>query len=147
MPALPHSPANIVQKLLIANGIGVAVGGTTPWQVFINSEPSSPDNVLTVYDTSGLGQGRIQWTGEAKEMYGFQVRIRAAKATDAWLKSSQVKAALEDILNQALAISPNTYLVKSIASIGNVINIGKEPNAPGRSLFTVNALLVVNQTT
>ncbi len=137
-----HSPAEIVRQLLIDEGVG-SDGGT--WPVYSTNEPATPDNCITVYDTAGTSSGRAMIDGELLGYFGFQVRIRAKTHTIGWLKAYAVQFALVGVYQKTVHIGSDTYFVHCIARIKDIMVLGKEPTGK-RSLFTVNALVPINQT-
>src|SRR4051812_5836239 len=88
-PMLSHSPAKIVRQLLINSEVARQVP-LVPWPVYALSEPESPDDVLTVFNTSGVDHGRLMPTGERSQHEGIQVRVRAASEEEGYIKSMEV---------------------------------------------------------
>lgn len=86
------SAAHIVALYLQSQGIG-AIGDN----IFINGEPATPDNTLTIYDTLSDRPrhiGGIENTGYRRQKWRVQVRVRHRNAQEAheWLQ--QVRVAL-----------------------------------------------------
>lgn len=86
------SAAHIVALYLQSQGIG-AIGDN----IFINGEPATPDNTLTIYDTPSDRPrhiGGLENTGYRRQKWRVQVRVRHRNAQDAheWLQ--QVRVAL-----------------------------------------------------
>lgn len=142
MPALLHSPADIISRLLVTKGQGVApiVGSPTPWQVYVSGEPPTPDQCLTVYDTTSQDDGRSMLTGETWQHYGFQVRIRALDHPTGYVKAEAIHTALDEaVYDEFVTIDGTTYNVHSVSAT-NLLCLGKEASSSGRRLFTVNGL-------
>lgn len=153
-----HSPAQIIQQVLIDLAAGtdpepwedeeaaIALGAAAAWPVFSVGEPSRPDNVITVYDTSPQFDGSHMLSGVSWFHYGFQVRVRAALHQSGFVKANYIHKVLdEDVYNKVVTLeSPDAqYLVQSISASGGVLTIGKETPASKRDLFTINALATI----
>ena len=163
MPGLlAHSPADILRWLLVQQGSALLAlsGGTgtlvtdptanQDWGVFIDSEPDSPDNCVTIYDTQGIDEGRTAIDRERQEHPGVQIRVRATTALAGYQKAQQIAVALDQIVNLNVTVAaPNTtatYVVPAVTRKNNVLRIGKDLPNSKRSLFTINAVLVPKQT-
>lgn len=135
---LAHSPANIVQQLLISLGIGNDPETSNLWPVYVSSEPDAPDNVITIYVTQGSGGGRLM-TGELFGLYGFQVRIRSATHPIGWAKADEIQTALaESVYDETVHVGAVSYLVNCISQVGDILDLGKDATSK-RSVFTLNA--------
>lgn len=146
MPALTHSPADVVRWLLVALGLGTDPEGGDSWPVFAAGEPDSPDNCITVFDTVGTDDGRVMVTGEAVRHPGIQVRVRAKNHATGWAKADAIRTALaQSVYLEAVAVGGNHYLLHSASKIGNVLALGKESPVSKRSIFTLNCQVSVKQ--
>ena len=150
---LTHSPAQIIRDLLVDLGLGVLPSAGGLWPIFVTGIPDSPDSIITITDTLGTSDGRLQPTGEATEHPGFQVAIRDANHQDGWEKANAIRVALsETILLNTVSITDNvgtgtsTYTVHAVSKIGGVIVLGKELPTSKRHLFTINATVALRQT-
>jgi hypothetical protein len=146
---LSDSPARVVRQLLINLGVVNEVGAAvTPyWPAYSPGEPPSPDNVVTVYNTSGQKDSRDKNTREMEGHHGIQVRIRGIDQATAFQKANDVTEALDKrVRYTAVTVGANQYIVKAVSRTGEAIDIGKETPSSKRSLFTVNALVAVRQT-
>ncbi len=138
---LYHSPADIVRKLLvdIGQGTDAQLGGA--WPVFATGEPDMPDSAITVYDTSGIDFGTLQPSGELAEIFGVQIRIRAAAQSPGYAKAAAIASAIDtQVYDNAVTIGTRTYRVQAFKRTSGVLGLGKEPGNK-RRLFTVNALV------
>lgn len=151
---LTHPPSQIVQNLLIGEGLGVraAVGNETNWPVFYSKEPSSPDNCITVYDTTGKSGGRSMIDGELLGHEGIQLQIRSQTYLGGWNKSNSLQRFLaQGALRKVVHVPVNTdnnlsaadYLVHCFSNISDVLKLGLEVPTAKRSLFTINTLVTV----
>jgi hypothetical protein len=143
-PMLSHSPAKIVRQLLINSEVARQVP-LVPWPVYALSEPESPDDVLTVFNTSGVDHGRLMPTGERSQHEGIQVRVRAASEEEGYIKSMEVAEFFDRVLRVEVALGDNTYILHSFNRTSPVISLGKESPESKRYLFTINGLLLVEE--
>lgn len=149
MNYLLHSPSQIIARLLIDLGLGTLPLNpplaSAVWPVYASNEPSTPDNVLTIYDTVGLDHGRSMVTGEMFGPYGFQVRIRSVNHPTGYVKADGIHREMcEGVYQETVHVDAVTYLVHCISKVGDIMVLGKDPDS-SRRLFTINAVAVINQ--
>lgn len=146
---LKHSPAEIVRKLLLDLGLGVAAAWTagkytgSPWPVFDAGMPDAPDNAIAITDTQGRGFGYSQPTPEALGFGGFQVMVRAKDHRTGWLRADAIYRGFLGVVNLVVALPGDdaaSYEVNGIPDIGDVLPIGTEQSTK-RHLFTINCTL------
>lgn len=149
--SLEHSPAHIIQQLLIDLGEATATASSGDWPVFIANEPDSPDSLLSVIDTVGAIDGRNMVSGDIYEHYGVQITIRDATYKLGHKKAREIaKALTEEVQNTVVSIEGVTgtgtdyYLVHNVTHRG-ILSLGKGPNSD-RSFFTLNLLVSLRQT-
>lgn len=152
-PLLQHSIADIMRYALVSVGVGTfpvtapQIPKSSDWGIYAEGEPSSPDNVVTLYETQGIDDGRDMITGEKFGAYGFQVRIRAVDHKTGILKANQIKTTMElkagGIYDLGVTIDGINYTVHAVSKIGQILSIGKEVPKTKRSLFTINAVMNV----
>lgn len=142
--SLTHSPAEIIRQLLVDLALGTDDG---TWPVKFATEPNSPDNVITVYNTAGRSDGRVQNGGERQEHHGFQVRIRSTSEAVGYTRARLIAVALdESVLLTTVTVSSSTYLIQSISRTGDILSLGKNHPETNLNLFTINALASLRQT-
>jgi hypothetical protein len=146
---LDHAPSKVVQKLLIALGVG-ATPATDPtsvnWPIYYSQEPDQPDNCITIYDTSGIQHGRVMPTQEMIEHHGIQVRIRSQSKDAGHLKAQAVVVAMDQLsFMRGVTIDTSHYTVQTIVRKGSILSLGKESPNSNRLLFTVNAVVAIRQ--
>jgi hypothetical protein len=145
---LNHSPADIVSRLLIELGLGNTPNVLDPasivWPVHVSQEPDRPDNVITVQDTAGRDRGRT-FDGERQELPGIQVRVRSKTHTVGWSKVDGIKTALDEVFREGVSIGSYRYLIWSIRRTGPPLRLGKQKPENELDLFTVNALVNLEQ--
>lgn len=149
---LTYSPADVIRQLLIDLALANDFDSLT-WPAFSAQEPSSPDNLITVFDTPSVEEGRIHVSGEKAEHHGVQVRVRANTHTEGFAKARAIAVGLDTQVYQATVhVVAAQYLVHSVNRSGGVISLGKELIPFGkevqpakRSIFTVNFLVSVRE--
>lgn len=138
---LDHSPADVVRRLIVALGGGTLPSAAGPWPVHAMSEPPSPDDAVTVYDTAGVVHSKDHPFGFVEEHHGVQVRVRSAEAPAGAAKALALAQALDAVSRRAVAVGARTYCVHNVSRTGTVLSLGKDDPVSKRSLFTFNALV------
>lgn len=144
---LPNSPGQIVRQWLIDQSLAYAVG-TAQWASSAEGELTEPEEVITVYTTQGITHARLMPNGENAESEGVQIRVRSFRPDVGWLKANAIRQAMSAIATgtlQNVRIDSVLYLIYNFARIGQVLPLGKETGISKRSLFTVNATVVIRQ--
>lgn len=151
--SLNHSPAHIIRNLLVTLGLGTDPDDNNDWPMFVSREPNTPDSVITLYDTSSRLQGRFQKTGETQEHYGIQLRVRSASYVDGYAKANALTVALDESIKRydvsmedVSGTGTSTYRVYAVTRTTGVIDIGKDVATSKRNLFTINAVVSLQQT-
>ena len=149
MPGLlTHSPADVIRHMLISMGHGV-LRSTSPngsWPIFVGNESDSPNNAVSVFDTRGRTHGATHVDGQYHEHHGIQVLVRAETYPVGWTKADQIRNALEvSMYQEQVTISGTRYSIHSVARdrVGGVLALGKDKSDSKRSLFSINALVIV----
>jgi hypothetical protein len=147
---LDHSPARIIQALLIREGLGVepavAPDVVQDWSIYYSVAPGSPDKVISVYNTEGIGHGRSMPDGRREQHEGINVAVRAPTHDVGYLKAKTIATAMDQtILQEQVTIEDSTYRVHSFTRTSDVIDLGKELPESRRNLFTINALVVIEK--
>lgn len=150
---LLHSPADVLRWLMVSLSLGSdptpwAGGSGNAWPIFCVSEPTEPDNCLTVKDTQGHDDGRTMHS-ELEQHWGIQVRIRSIDEPTGVAKAYAIRQVLsEEVLSAPVTmVNPDaTYLVYNCASFGSVLPLGKDVPRSKRSLFTINLTAVIRRT-
>jgi hypothetical protein len=142
-----HSPAEILAELLKVEGVLDDPSASSPsWPVYVSFTPDqSQDDVVTVYDTDGLKDGRLM-TGEVIQHHGVQVRLRAGPKAyrEGWKKLDEVRAFLETVAGTLVSMtSPDGYRVRNVSQVGTITPLGYEDGSKRRVLFTANFLLTI----
>lgn len=147
---LDHSPAQIIQRLLVAEAVATLPTNNGSWPVYAYNEPESgngvPENIIVVYDTSAQLDGSNMIDGQHTQHPGVQIRIRSTSEPVGHSKASQLLTVLSGVNREAIAISPNVYMVHAFALTSGIIDNGRDkPNSSRRS-YTFNGTVSVTQT-
>lgn len=142
-----YSPAYVLRQLLVDLGLA-SDPPSSVWPAFATSEPPTPDNCITTYDTAGQIHGRIQVDGSYEEYFGVQIRVRGAVDGEAYSKAGAIARALDTgVYDRHVTISPAIYLVHSISRSTAPISLGYDAPTSRRRLYTLNTLVCLTQTT
>lgn len=142
MPGLlTLSPADIISRLLVVKILATDPSSNTEWPAYVNSEPTSPDRVITVYDTEGVGHGRIQVSGFRPEHHGIQIRIRSDRSDIGYTRGRLIAVTLEqNVYEENITIDGVDYKIHSLNRQGDVIPLGSDAKNSKRFIHTVNFL-------
>jgi hypothetical protein len=143
---LLHSPADILRALVIDLGQGADpdLGGN--WPVYATNEPSMPDNVITLYDTTPQYDMRAMVDGESSFHWAYQVRVRSASHPAGLVKMDAIRVALdEQIYANALTLGSAHYVVYNVAKSGGILYLGVDNPSSKRSLFTLNGYVALRR--
>lgn len=147
-----HSPAHIIQQLLINKGEGSDPlnNPTGPWLTRYSSEVSAPDEVMTVYDTEPQEDGQDMWRGRTQQHFGIMVRIRGEDESSAFAKAASVRTcfAEECYQDKVTLLNPTgtgltTYLVWAVVKPKINGPLGGNVPPTRRNVFTLNALTAI----
>jgi hypothetical protein len=149
---LTHSAADVAAQALIDLGLGVEVdGSSTAWQVSVDIEPDSPDEVLVVKTTTGRTQGSSMITGIIERSFGVQVLIRSRLSNVGAQKAESIRDAMEtrvygmDVTVPAAdGVPAGTYRINDFDSVGDVLPLGLEEGS-NRFFHSVNGTVVLKQ--
>lgn len=155
---LRNPVSQIVGEILKTNSIATAPtanisggtdGTTGDWPVYIANAPNVPDNILTIFDTEGVKDGRIMIGGMTVKHPGIQIQIRSYDYLVGWDKANAVMVSLsEKVHNMKVILSGSTYMVYALSITSGPISLGKEVSDSKRYLFTVNATVsLIKRTT
>ena len=145
-----YQTEDVIRYLLILLGLGVhpsTAATDVAWKVNVNSEPDTPDDVITIY---GVGEGprfgRDMPTGEQNVHDAIQVRVRSSKQTRAYEKAREIARKFDyDIDHNGVTINGVSYLVHSINRTSEPAHLGKQSPTSHRDLYTFNATVAISQ--
>jgi hypothetical protein len=151
MPGLlTHSPADIIRYLLTDLGLGS--DSDTPnlsaWPVYESDEPPTPDDCITVYNTSDKIQGRSMIDGEFQGQEGFLIRIRSSGPVNGFSKAEAIKEAIDKQCTQVVVnLEGHSYRIPAINRTTGVLKLGQEVGVSNRYIYTINATAAIRQLT
>lgn len=144
MSRLRHSPARIIHQLLLDLELVTDPEDGDAWPGFYRTEPDTPDDLVTVFNTLGRQDGRSNIDGYVFEHKGFQVKVRSGGnlAEDlAYDKASEIADALDRLVVRAeVTIESSIYYIQCISRTGDIMSLGLEPATGRRHAFTINAV-------
>jgi hypothetical protein len=143
---LEHSPADILREALVSLGVitDPDVSPGAAWPAFVAGEPSSPDNVITLFDTTPQADGRSMIDGEVDYHYGIQIRVRSTTHPIGYQKAEALRRAMaESLYNRPVNLQSATYLVRCVTGL-SILTLGKEVPLAKRFLFTINCFVVLD---
>lgn len=144
---LTHTPAEIIRKAIVDLGYGTMPSAGQAWPASVFTEAASPDNFITVYNTTGRLLARIQQTGEWEGSKAVMVRVRGQTPALASQKVEAIAAAFDQVFTlRSVTIAGRTYLVHVVSRTGDPIDNGKEPGG-SRWIYTLNALVTIEELT
>jgi hypothetical protein len=141
-----YSPADVLRYLIVLLGYGVlpdplASSQESLWPTYCSAEPTTPDDVVTTYDTTPRQDGRDMIDGQQWYHYGVQVRVRAVSQLAASAKAQAItRALLEDVNHALVTINSSSYCVNSVSLASGPLFMGHEGESK-RPLYTVNLLV------
>lgn len=141
--------------MLVDLGMGFLASSYKEWMVYATVEPdnpNTPDNIITVYGTSGQLDGRFQIDGEVQEHYGIMIRVRANHPRTGYQKIKAIALKLDQEVNAAVVSIPDEtgtgvtlYTVHCATRTSSMLSLGKDRENSGRDLFTINYLMSITQ--
>lgn len=140
-----HSPTDVIRKALIAAGAGTDPAAAQPWPVYADNEPSSPDNVVTLFETAGISDGRTMVDGEAQVHLGVQARVRGRTGDVGRVRADLIRSKFESVYSMVVVLANPTasYYLHCFARIQPVIPLGDESPDSKRKIFTVDATVAL----
>lgn len=117
---------------------------TLPWYGTHNFMPDTPDNVITVYDTTPVLQGRSPRNPtDMRRRYGIQIAIRCRDNFTAWQKAGGIESLLL-AMNYILVLSfPVGVLARTTISLSTGLVKYGEEEKNRRKLFSMNFLVTI----
>jgi len=113
------------------------------WPATVDFLPDDPDNALSLYNTSGNLDGRIQSSGEVIQHPGIQIRVRALDSAEGYLKIKELALAMNAVKRALVAFDDEFYTIHAIKQTSDIFSIGKEPDG-NRFWFSVNGTITIS---
>lgn len=143
---LVHSPAEIIRHLFVNLGAGVLPTAGGSWPIYVASEPSDIDSIITLYDTAGIVHGREHIEGVIQEHYGIQVLVRTSNPRAGYTKAAELSTLIDETIKRnSVTISSTNYFVEAITRTTTVLALGKNAPIDNRNHFTINAIVALKQ--
>ena len=143
---LTHDPADIIRYLLIDLSSATLPTANGTWPAYSANEPDTPDNCITVYNTTGNIQARLNQTGAQVEKFGVQIRVRGATHPIGFAKGKTIENKMDtEVYRDVVTIASSQYLVHAVSRSGTLIFAGKDASSSKRFIFTLNILVDVRQ--
>lgn len=140
---LSHTPAYILRTRIINDGRGTDPSHNSAWPVYVDGEPTTPDNVISIRDTTNRDVGYNQYLKEMQEQYGVQVRIRGKDTPVGHEKFNALKVAIETYINDTVIVGSVTYTL--YAYVASTVFPNRVPQISRLPWWTINAMLVIRQ--
>jgi len=139
-----HSPARILAELLTtgSGSLLTEAADDVDWPVFVSSEPDTPSDCATIYDTEGIQEIR-KLSGANIVRYGFQIRIRSIDYEEGWAKAHDIASYLETVHAEEVTVDSDTYEIDNVSQTSPISALGPEEGTRRRMLFTLNGLIRV----
>lgn len=138
------SAAEVVRQLLV--DLGVAddpPDGAYPARAL--GEEDTPDDHITVYNTTAARLGRVHTSGKFVQNPGFQVRVRSGDETTALVKADAIRTALSGVLRRTVTVDAVDHTVQCVSQLGEVIDLGVDTPQTRRRLCTLNGVLTYKE--
>lgn len=126
------SPALVLQTYLIQQDLLQPVFDEPPWVSFVQKEPTEPNQVITVYNTTAIVHGKQMKYGITTQHFGIQIRV----------KSGATATKTEDVIAQRKAIYIETFLSQNL----NLTNVSGCPGDEG-SVYVLQNYHIVSPVT
>lgn len=137
-------PTIVVSNLLVANGYGVFKSLTSDWGIFISEQPDSPDQCITIYDSSGSNLGKGM-SGDTLIRPGIQIRIRSKTYPDGIRKIGVINSYLDNISRSPIYSGPSVIgYVQNITRLQDFLPLGRDQVR--RFMFSCNYILTIVRT-
>ena len=143
---LNDSPAAVLAQIFIDKGWATDPTSNLAWPVSVDSELATPDSMMTLTDTEGTINGRVQVSGQASELFGVQLKIRAADPQAGHLQANAMAVNLDqNLYHVRTTLGVNQYFVGSATRKGSPLALGREGTATKRYLYTINMIVDIIQ--
>jgi hypothetical protein len=130
------SPAVDIKDILVAAGVATFAGTSeSSWALYVDNEPETPSNVVTVYDDDGVPPTEtIDPTDEPIEQPIVQIRVRGVDYETAYTKIQECLTACKK-----LPFELNGSGYGSLARIDEVQSLGTDLKNRHRLVVSIMA--------
>lgn len=134
------SPAELTLELLDAVGL---TNGATGWLGVYSTTPNTGDQVVTVYDSMAMLDGRRLSPPYTQFLHdGVQIMVRSKKYSTGWDKIKAIVARLELVVRHSEPLVSGTPLYHNYHLLSPVVPAGREETNL-RYLFSANYSTVI----
>ena len=144
---MKHPQSSIFRQLLIDADF-LNESSDSEWPSFISSMPDGEtvvSNCAALYDTPGLGDGRLMSTGENIIHFGVMIHVRSDDYMLGWDKLNDICQYAETVKNCLVIVESSSYNVVNIRQSSNQYSLGQEKTTKRREIFGCNFLLTVKE--
>ena len=122
------SPAHVLSEALkrpIANG-----GLLYTQPLFVGTVPDQPENLLVIYNTSPVLNGRLHKTGRSVIKPGIQVYARATKTTSmaasevAFARLQMIQTWMDGVRQLIVPVGGESYKIHAIRQASGIVAVG-----------------------
>ncbi len=121
-----HSPSDIIRFYMIRLGLGTRPSANSAWPIFSNELPNSPDDAISITDSTGYMDDRRMRTGFQLEHPGLHMLVRSTDQEVANKKAQDITHLFEVTFKQRVTIGTTTYTIQNISRKTNVVSLGAE---------------------
>lgn len=145
-----HSPYQIIQTLLVNNGLATSPESATNWPVFLAVLPDGvniKDNAIGIFGITGTDDGRLMKTGLNIRHPGIQFLIRAIRHEDGYSKAYAIVDFLSKVHRDEVVLDGSVYYVQNFSLIGDILPLGQEieKGSKKRHMFSINGNLTIDE--
>lgn len=134
-------PTEVVRQYLISQGL-IGDENATDWASTIGMLPISPDNAISITDTSGiLGDKNID-DGSEDEHFGIQVRVRSTDYDIGYKKLDAIKKKLATVQRVSLVVNSESVKFQSFKLTSGIMFMGYEEKNQ-RAAFSLNGTVSI----
>lgn len=140
---MTQPPARILQQYLEDAGFISAQEDDGDWPGFVSFMPDKVIDLVAVYDTQGLLDGRYMTDGVYVEHPGVQIRVRSKTYLTGWRKAKELQNALAAIEQEQVTIDDEIYTIHNATVTAPIAVMGQDPDTDRRENFSINARLTL----
>ena len=145
---MDHSPAYILAKYFIDEGLLSDPTGGSAWPVFVGTLPDGDevaDNAAACIDTTPVKDGRLMVGGNIFH-FGCQVLLRSVEYNAGYSKIDALRNAIEAVDGDTVTIAGTTYQMDNITIATGIVVIGQEEkSSKRREMFSLNSLITLKE--
>lgn len=142
--AFSHGVNEVIAQVLVDSGI-TNVYNSAIWPTFVGDEPDSPDQVVTVYNTTPVKNGRVMNSGEVLLHWGIQIRVRSLTPKPGFVKLHAICDYLDGLAHKYVSMPDDSeYDIHAMSNQNGVLDLGKE-QLTRMNIHVANYLVALTQ--